>query len=112
MSSALDHFDTRPLEHQSAALFEGGDGEQVVLRYGLIGPAAVDPTGPLVIESPPRGPYYLIDIDSAWVGSVEAKPLAAWALEKLSVLHAPVRRLFENSITDELRNEVLRRRSA
>jgi uncharacterized protein (TIGR04255 family) len=112
LSSALDHFETRPLEHQSAALFEGGDGEQVVLRYGLMRQSAVDPTGPLVIESPPRGRYYLIDIDSAWLGSDEAKPLAAWALEKLSVLHAPVRRLFESSITNELRNEVLRRRSA
>jgi uncharacterized protein (TIGR04255 family) len=109
LSSPLAHFDPPPLEHQSAALFEVGESHRVVLRYGLMRQPAVDPTGPLVIEAPPGGRYYLIDIDSAWEGQVESAPLTPWVGEKLGQLHAPVRRLFESTITDELR-EVLRRR--
>jgi uncharacterized protein (TIGR04255 family) len=109
LSSALAHFDPAPLEHQSAALFEIGESHRVVLRYGLMRQAAVDPTGPLVIEAPPRGRYYLIDIDSAWEGRAEGVPLTTWVREKLDEMHAPKRQLFENTITEELRNEVLRR---
>jgi uncharacterized protein (TIGR04255 family) len=109
LSSALDHFDPPPLEHQSAALFEIGESHHVVLRYGLMRQPAVDPTGPLVIEAPPSGRYYLIDIDSAWEGRADGAPTTKWVREKLDELHAPIRQLFENTITEELRNEVLRR---
>jgi uncharacterized protein (TIGR04255 family) len=97
LSSALAHFDPAPLEHQSAALFEIGESHRVVLRYGLMRQAAVDPTGPLVIEAPPRGRYYLIDIDSAWESRAEGVPLTTWVREKLDELHAPIRQLFENT---------------
>jgi uncharacterized protein (TIGR04255 family) len=109
LSGALRLFDPPPVEHQSAALFDGDDGNNVVLRYGLMRQPAVDPTGALVIESPPRGRYYLIDIDSAWVGNEHAAPLTTWVLERLGELHAPIRHLFERSITEVLRNEVLRK---
>jgi uncharacterized protein (TIGR04255 family) len=109
LSSPLQHFDPAPQEHQSAALFEGSEGRNVVLRYGLMRQPAVDPTGALVIEAPPAGPYYLIDIDSAWQGQEDATPLAEWLLGKLDDLHSPIRHLFETSITDDLRNEVLRK---
>jgi uncharacterized protein (TIGR04255 family) len=108
LASPLEHFDPPPLEHQSAALFEGPEDQNVVLRYGLMRQPAVDPTGPLLIDAPPQGRYFLIDIDSAWQGEAEAAPLADWLLPKLDDLHAPIRRLFETAITEELRNEVLR----
>ncbi len=109
LASPLKHFDPAPLEHQSAALFDNSGGQNVVLRYGLMRQPAVDPTGPLVIDAPPRGPYYLIDIDSAWQGQADGAPLARWLLAKLDDLHAPIRHLFETAITDELRDEVLRK---
>jgi len=62
-----------------------------------------------VIDAPPRGPYYLIDIDSAWQGEAPVPPLDRWLLAKLDELHAPIRHLFETAITEELRNEVLRK---
>lgn len=108
LSSPLSHFDPSPREHQSAALFELDESHRVVLRYGLMRQAAVDPTGPLVIDSPPVGVYYLIDIDSSWEGRVSSQPLVPWVKETLNELHAPVRRLFESTITDDLRDEVLR----
>ena len=109
LSSPLEHFDPPPREHQSAALFERPDGHNIVLRYGLMHQPAVDPTGPLVIQEPPRGAYYLIDIDSAWQGQERDVQITRWLVDKLGELHAPVRHLFETSITDELRNQVLRR---
>jgi len=109
LASPLQHFDPAPLEHQSAALFGGAEGHNVVLRYGLLRQPAVDPAGPLVIDAPPRGPYYLIDIDSAWQGEAPVPPLDRWLLAKLDELHAPIRHLFETAITEELRNEVLRK---
>jgi uncharacterized protein (TIGR04255 family) len=111
LASPLSHFTPAPVEHQSAALFEPDDGRRIVLRYGLMRQHAVDPTGPLVIDSPPRGPYYLIDIDSSWEdATADTMPTsAAWVIEMLAELHAPIRVLFESSITETLRNEVLRR---
>jgi uncharacterized protein (TIGR04255 family) len=109
LTAPLEHFDPAPLEHQSAALFGGSGGQNVVLRYGLMQQPVVDPAGPLVIDAPPQGPYYLIDIDSAWQGEADAAPLAEWVLPKLDDLHAPIRHLFETAITDELRNELLRK---
>jgi uncharacterized protein (TIGR04255 family) len=110
LASPLSHFDPAPSEHQSAALFEIAQDHKVVLRYGLMRQPAVDPTGPLVIPDPPRGRYYLIDIDSAWEPSSRSEPQRTpWVLDKVGQLHAPVRQLFESSITDQLRNDVLRK---
>lgn len=109
LSSSIYHFSSPPTEHQSAALFDFGEGHRVVLRYGLMRQPAVDPTGPLIIDSPPQGRYFLIDVDSSWEGRAEGAELSEWVGAKLTELHAPVRQLFESTITDELRNDVLRR---
>jgi hypothetical protein len=44
--------------------------------------------------------------ERAWEGRAEGVPLTTWVREKLDELHAPIRQLFENTITEELRNEV------
>lgn len=111
LAGAIDHFAERPAEYQAAALFEPAKDRRVLLRYGAMRQPAVDPAGPLVIDRPPRGAYFLIDIDSSW-GRVE--PLTAttdkeWLLDTLGTLHAPIRDLFERTVTDTLRDQVLRR---
>lgn len=89
------------------------DQMSMVLRYGVGDGYAVAPSGDLRRVTPPPGPFFLIDIDSYWSArdGVPALDLDLLA-STLEGLHAPVRTLFENAITDQLRNEVLRRHDA
>lgn len=85
------------------------DQMSVVLRYGVGDGYAVAPSGDLRRDTPPPGPFFLIDIDSFWGARDGVPPLDLDTLAAtLEGLHAPVRALFENAITDRLRNEVLR----
>ena len=114
LASAIEHFPAPPAEHQTAALFEPARDQRVVLRYGLMRQPAVDPAGPLVIDRPPRGRYFLIDIDSSW-NRTDPLPATAdkeWMLDMLAILHAPIRDLFERAVTDALRDELLRKERA
>lgn len=86
------------------------DQMSVVLRYGVGDGYAVTPSGDLRRDTPPPGPFFLIDIDSFWSARDGVPPLDLDAFDAtLEGLHAPVQALFENAITDRLRNEVLRR---
>ena len=92
---------------------DAGDFEQMslVLRYGTGEGYALAPDGDLRRKTPPPGPFFLIDIDSYWGPATQAVPeldLNA-VTSALEALHGPVRTLFESSITDRLRDEVLRR---
>lgn len=95
---------------QGTVQFDLGAGRQVVMRYGAlrghsVGDAPLRPRRPLQ-----DGPYFLIDIDSYWMAG---EPLPEFsvdsALRYCDELHGPVRELFESSVTEQLRNEVLRR---
>lgn len=73
---------------------------------------AVQPVGPLVVPdpAPPNQPFFLIDTDSRWNAEPGAPILALGEPQLLAAierLHDPIQDLFEGSITDRLRDEVL-----
>ncbi len=58
---------------------------------------------------PPPGPLFKLDIDSYWQSDDEVPEFEKKGiLAKTDELHEPVRGVFENLITDRLREEVLR----
>ena len=81
------------------------DDHQVGFRYGRLEEPVVDPEGPLKIIDSPTGPYFLLDFDSFWTAPEnEFPPFEIDAVEeRLLELHAPIRELFESSITDDYR---------
>lgn len=83
----------------------------VTLRYGaVVGPSAIQDSQLSRPRVPARGPYFLIDTDAAWAPGVgEEVPAleASNVLAEADVLHAHVKQLFEASLTDRLRTEVL-----
>lgn len=102
------HFDRQPTEIQSIAVFRPSEQEQLVLRYGIAQHPVVNPEGPLRVSTSPKGPYFLIDIDSSW--EAPAAELPEFRVEEvltiLDRLHAPVRSSFESMITDRLRDHL------
>jgi uncharacterized protein (TIGR04255 family) len=96
---------------QSVLHLKMDDSMELVLRSGILNGHLVDDSGPLRLSSPVLdGPFFLIDIDSFWTNSAS---LNKWNLEDaidlVDKLHDPIDELFENCITDTLRNEALRR---
>jgi uncharacterized protein (TIGR04255 family) len=72
----------------------------------------VQEEGPLRLPYPtPDGPYFLLDTDASWADPDRQVPeFSREAIVAiLDELHAPCKRVFEASITDRLRDEVLRR---
>lgn len=68
------------------------------------------PEGPLRMPiQTPDGPYFLLDTDASWADPERQVPefSAERITEILDDLHKPCKRLFESSITDRLRTEVL-----
>ncbi len=89
-----------------------GDNEELLLRCGAVEGHVVDDSGPLRLPSPPEdGPFFLLDIDSFWtrLGVLEEFDTAT-ALTIADRIHEPVDGLFERSLTERLRDEVLRRK--
>lgn len=94
---------------QGLVSFDYSENRTVVLRWGPGVGYAVSPDGPLQRTTPPPGPFFLLDIDSAWTASNDVPEFSSdMALEECDALHGPIRSLFENLITDQLRDEVLR----
>jgi uncharacterized protein (TIGR04255 family) len=96
---------------QGTAVYgEAQTGKSLVLRYGPRVGYAVDPSSDLRRgKHAEPGPFFLMDIDSFWtpdgvIPEYEKNVL----LSIYQDLHHPVRILFEDMITDRLRNEVLR----
>jgi uncharacterized protein (TIGR04255 family) len=87
-----------------------GDPESgVVVRHGVFDGYAVNPVGDLQRAAPPPGPFFLIDLDCFWAPAGEIPPLD-WDLIDPHFEQASLAAygLFEQLITDKLREEVLR----
>lgn len=84
----------------------------VTVRSGALVGRTVDTTGPLRLQRVEDGPYFLLDIDSYWINRT-GDPIPEYSVDEIleitTALREPVRALFEASITDKLRDEVLRR---
>lgn len=91
--------------------FDLEDGHRAVMRFGALNGYAVDPGGPLRIRNRGDGPYFLIDLDSYWTAPTDEYPeFSVNQIEELcNRLRRPVRDLFEATITEKLRNDVLRK---
>lgn len=86
-------------------------GVSVVLRYGAVDGPSVIQAIPLVRpEAPSSSPFFLVDTDASWTPGpgAEVPPLDPGSvLAEADVLHSYVKELFEASLTDQLRSEVL-----
>jgi uncharacterized protein (TIGR04255 family) len=100
----------QPTQWQGITIFTSGTDRTVALRYGPREGYAVDPGGELKRPAPAPGPFFLLDIDSFWMPRDEVPEFDVEELMPIAEeLHSPVRKLFEGLITDELREDVLRR---
>jgi uncharacterized protein (TIGR04255 family) len=71
---------------------------------------AVDPNAELKRNAPvDPGKFFLLDLDSFWLPETGIPVFETDRVSELiETLHEPVREMFEQCITDRLRNEVLR----
>jgi uncharacterized protein (TIGR04255 family) len=102
-----------PDQFEAIVIYETGPNQQANVRYGALEGQVVDTSGPLRLPAEAGGgPFFLLDIDSFWTAPPEEVPVFSVerVLEICASLRGPVRALFEASITDKLRNEVLRER--
>jgi uncharacterized protein (TIGR04255 family) len=107
--SVVERLDFNAAQLQGIMLLDGNSGKATILRYGPRVGYAVDPEGSLKRPAPPPGPFFLLDIDSFWTPSDDIPELDPKEVLTLGdELHEPVRTLFENLITERLREEVLR----
>lgn len=94
---------------QGITVFDNGEDRAIVLRHGPRDGYAVDPAGDLKRPAPPPGPFFLLDIDSFWQPTSEVPEFDPQILlEASDQLHAPVCALFEELVTERLRQEVFR----
>lgn len=101
-----------PHQQQSVVQYRTDQpGIFVVLRYGAAnGPSAVQGLPIDRPTPPPSGPFFLIDTDASWtpLPGEEVPPLTPDSvLSTADALHDYVKELFEASLTDRLRTEVL-----
>lgn len=94
---------------QGMAVF-GTQQRRLVLRHGNREGYAVNPSGDLRRPTPPPGPFYLIDLDSSWTPDGET-PTLDWSNVEHRYDEAALsaHSLFEQLVTDQYRQEVLRR---
>jgi uncharacterized protein (TIGR04255 family) len=102
----------RPEEFLTTSRFAVGPDRNTVMRTGVLTTPVVSPDGPLAIARRTEPPFFLVDIDGSWQAGTETSPLpfdSSAIADVLRSLHAPVRSLFEHSITDKLRDDLLRK---
>lgn len=81
----------------------------LVLRYASLHGAGVVGGGPLRRRKPPSsGPFFVIDTDSFWQGPEIMDFDVESVLDVFDDLHEPVGAIFHRTITDRLKDEVLR----
>lgn len=107
----LEHFGREPRELQVASVFQLTEEQRVILRYGVVEQPVVDPNGPLIIDRSAEDKRFLIDIDSSWEAPKDNLPEfdPEAVLDELARLHQPVREYFESTITDKLKDDLLRK---
>lgn len=104
VGGVLDGYET--LDYLAQMVLAVDELHRMTIRYGRISQPVVDPHGVLRIADSPTAPYFLLDIDSFWEPSrdgfkeFDADEVAAVCLR----LHAPIRDIFERSITSDLRS--------
>ena len=101
----------KPTSWRGLIEFDRENEFHLVLRYGVLEGFAVNPAGALrVPRGGATGPFFLVDIDSYWTPSESISEFDPSALLSIfDELHAPVSAVFEEIITDDLRNDVLRK---
>jgi len=103
--------DSLPLgQWQGLGIYGSLPGNMLVFRYGPRRGFAVDPGSDLrQAKSSDGSLYFLMDIDSFWTAEGSIPEYDRDKLDSIfDELHEPVYTLFEEMITDELREEVLR----
>jgi uncharacterized protein (TIGR04255 family) len=100
------------LEYRGSLGLQVAEDSIVTVRFGAVEALVVDPNGPLRIRASPEGPYFLLDVDSAWTAPPDEylEFDVQGALQKSETLHEPIRTIFERAIKPKLRDEVLRRK--
>jgi uncharacterized protein (TIGR04255 family) len=102
----IDGYVTR--DYLTGVSLDVAANHRMAVRYGVVSQPVVDPNGTLRIAQSPKGPYFLIDIDSFWqapqdeFGEFNSDDVLAKCLQ----LHDPIRDIFERAITPELRERL------
>ncbi len=93
-------------EFRASVQMKVSAGQVLNFRFGVLTEPVIDPAGPLRITGSPVGPYFLLDLDSVWTAPEEEYPSfeIGDVIRQIETLHAPVREVFEESVTDALRN--------
>lgn len=103
--------DYSPVRTESQVQFSINDRQKMMLRCGALDGFVVDPNGLLKVARISDGPFFLIDLDSFWIADEADIPEfdPGDVLERCTDLRLPVRAIFEASISDKLRDDVLRK---
>jgi uncharacterized protein (TIGR04255 family) len=100
-----------PLLWQGVVQLGNEEGRGLQVRYGAGLPTVVNPTGPLRFRGRVDDrPAFTIDLDSFWQPTELGDFSVPLLMKESEILHAPLSRIFERIITDQLRNEVMRAR--
>lgn len=96
---------------QGVSVYGPESGRSLVMRHATGEGFAVDPNGDLKRKTPSYpGKFFMLDLDSFWLPESEVPAYSnSLVAETGETLHAPVREMFEQCITDKLRNEVFRK---
>lgn len=87
-----------------------GADRYLVLRYGPGQGFAVNPGGPLRrLPKPSPGPFFVMDFDSYWEPAELPEFDVPSLIDTCDLLHAPASAMFENFVTERLRNDVFRK---
>lgn len=104
----VDLLDVEPLLTDGVIVFQPDPQHVVRVLYGAQPPGAfaVDPNGPLRVHPRPAGPFFKLDSESTWTAPPDEVPpfVVSDVIELAERLHAPLRRVFEASLTPELRD--------
>lgn len=96
---------------QGLAVYGPEGGRSLVMRHATGEGFALDPSGDLRRKTPAYpGKFFLLDLDSFWIPESGVPVFSDASIrESVETLHAPVREMFEQCITERLRDEVFRK---